>query len=508
MAEGKVYLIGAGPGDPGLITVKGLRYLQQADVILHDYLANPSLLKEARDDCELIFVGKKHDPNQLTQSEINQILIDKGRERKVVARLKGGDPFIFGRGGEEAEALFDAGIAFEVIPGVSAATAVPAYAGIPMTHRGLASDVAFITGHEQADKDRSDLDWDKLARGVGTLVFFMGVKNLSNITANLIKHGRPHDTPAAVIRWGTLAKQKTIVGTLANIAEKIHQANLHPPAITVIGPVVQLREKLTWFEKKPLFGQRIVVTRPRRQGTELISLLQSKGAESIEFPTIQTVPVADYTILDHSIERLESYDWLIFTSANGVKYFMERLKYHGKDSRQLKNVKIAAVGPATARCLKAFNLIVDLIPKNYLAEGLLKELTRLQLSGRRILLPRAKEGRAILPEQLRAMGAEVTIAPAYQTIIADTEAAPLVDKIKNNQIDWITFTSPSTVRNFIALLNQKLRIDQDLKGIKIAAIGPIAAKAASALNIDVDVVAKKSTNAGLVAAIIQAVREP
>lgn len=501
MAEGKVYLIGAGPGDPGLITVKGLKYLRRADVILHDYLANPTLLKEARDGCELIFVGKMHDANQLKQSEITKILIEKAKAGKMVARLKGGDPFIFGRGGEEAEALFNAGIAFEIIPGVSAATAVPAYAGIPMTHRGFASDVAFITGHEQADKLRSDLDWDKLARGVGTLVFFMGVKNLPNITANLIKHGRPRTTPAAVIRRGTLAEQKTIVGTLGDIALKSKQAHIRPPAVTVVGPVVKLREKLAWFEKKALFGQRVVVTRPQRQNAELILLLEELGAEVIEFPTIQTEPVSDYKLLDQSIKELNVFDWLIFTSANGVGYFMERLKYHGQDIRALNNIKIAVVGSATARRLESLNIMVDLIPEKYLAEGLLEKFGKIQLNGLRILLPRAKKGRAVLPEKLRAMGARVTIAPAYRTVTADTDADALIDKLKRKQVDWLTFTSPSTAKNFIVLLGKAINIEQYLQGVKVATIGPIAAKAATALGFNVDVTAKESTNAGLVAAI-------
>jgi len=507
MAKGKVYLIGAGPGDPGLITVKGLKYLRRADVILHDYLANPALLKEARAGCELIFVGKMHDANQLTQDEITQTLIDKAGSGKLVARLKGGDPFIFGRGGEEAEALFDAGIDFEVIPGVSAATAVPAYAGIPMTHRGFASDVAFITGHERADKNRTALDWEKLARGDGTLVFFMGVKNITNITANLIKHGRARSTPAAVIRWGTMAKQETIVSTLEKIALKIKQAHLRPPAITVIGPVVSLRRKLAWFERRPLFGQSIVVTRPQRQNAGLLALLDEAGAKIIEFPTIKTVPFSDYEILDKSIENLEAFDWAIFTSANGVKYFMERLKHYGRDRRRLNNIKIAAVGSATAGCLASFNIVADLVPEKYLAEGLMEELGKVQLKGRRILLPRAKKGRAILPEQLRKLGAEVVIAPVYETVAAETDTRELVAALKANQVDWVTFTSPSTAKNFVALLDDQLDIGQYMKNVKVAAIGPIAAKATADLGIKVDVVADESTNAGLVAAIINAVRK-
>lgn len=499
--RGKVYLVGAGPGDPGLITVKGLDMLRRADVVVHDYLANPRLLAETKKNCELIFVGKRHDIHLLEQDKINQILVEKALAGKTVVRLKGGDPFIFGRGGEEAEALAGAGVPFEVVPGVTSAIAVPAYAGIPLTHRDFSSDVAFITGHETEAKTVSGLDWDKLARGIGTLVFLMGVKNLSNITASLIGHGRRAQTPVAVIRWGTLAEQRVVLGTLADIAVKVKEAGLRPPAVTVVGEVVRLREKLAWFEDKPLFGRRILITRPREQSRELIRALEDAGAETVEFPTIQTVPVNDYSLLDQAVKELSSYDWIIFTSANGVSYFMDRLKLAGKDVRELKDVKIAAVGPATARRVETLNIAVDLIPINYIAEGLLEEFRRICIAGNRLLLPRAKSAREVLPQQLREMGAEVTVAPAYETVTATTNAAPVRRQIEDGKIDWITFTSASTVENFAKLINGDL--EKLLEKVKVAAIGPVTAGAAVKRGIKVDSTAAISTNEGLVEAIIK-----
>lgn len=499
--KGKVYLIGAGPGDPGLITVKGLNILRRADVIIHDYLANPRLLAEAKKDCELIFVGKRHDLHVLKQAEINQLLIEKAASGKVVVRLKGGDPFIFGRGGEEAEALAEAGVPFEIVPGITSATAVPAYAGIPLTHRHFSSDVAFITGHESAEKESSGIDWEKLARGVGTLVFLMGVKNLPNITANLVKHGRSADTPVAVIRWGTLAEQETIVGTLADIANKVKEAVLRPPAVVVVGKVVRMRKKIAWFENRPLAGERVLITRPREQSHKLVNILEDLGAETVVFPTIDTKPVDDYTILDRAIQELDSYDWAIFTSANGIRYFLDRLKTAGKDVRELKGIKIAAVGPATARQLEALNISVDLIPRDYIAEGLLEEFGKRGVAGQKLLLPRAKKAREVLPEQLQTLGAEVVVAPAYETVATATAATPIRRQLEEGRINWITFTSASTVKNFAKILGNDLGKLPDK--VKTAVIGPVTAKAAIKLGIKVDVVAEKSTNEGLAEAIVK-----
>ncbi len=504
-SEGKVYLVGAGPGDPGLVTVKGLDIIKRADVIVHDYLANPRLLHEVRDDCEIIFVGKKHDKHHMEQSEINKILVQLAREREIVVRLKGGDPFVFGRGGEEADALVDAGISYEVIPGVTSAVAVPTYAGIPLTHRDFASDVTFVTGHERSDGAKAPIDWRGLARGNGTLVFLMGIKNIEKISTNLIENGRNSCTPAAVIRWGTMAEQKVISGTLASIATKVREAELKPPAIIVVGEVVRLRDTLSWFDKKPLFGQKILITRPKDQSTELISLLENQGAEALEFPTIQTIPASDYSGLDIAIDEIDGYDWLIFTSANGVSYFIERLLAKDKDIRTLKNIKIATVGPATAKRLRDLKIKVDLVPDDFLAEGLIKSFSDMGVDGIKMLLPRALKARELLPDELKKLGADLEVATAYETITAKTISAPVKKQLTEGRIDWITFTSASTVKNFIKIMDD-VDIAELSKKVKVAAIGPVTEKTAKKYGFAVEVTASRSTNSGLAAAIADAVK--
>src|SRR5512140_1184060 len=330
---GKVYLIGAGPGDPGLITVKGLECVKKADVIIYDYLANERLLDHRRPEAELVYVGKQGGKHTLPQDDINVLIVERAKGGKIVARLKGGDPFIFGRGGEEAEELADDGIPFEVVPGVTAATSVPTYAGIPLTHREHTASVAFVTGHEDPTKEESKVHWDKLATGVGTLVFFMGMKNLQNIVDNLVTHGRSAETPIALIQWGTRTDQRVVTGMLKDIVAKVKEAKLGPPAIIVVGEVVKLRQKLNWYESKPLFGKRVLVTRSRDQASVFAEMLIDRGATTIEFPTIDVVPPASWEELDQAIGEIESFNWLILTSANAVRFFMERLRSLGRDIR-------------------------------------------------------------------------------------------------------------------------------------------------------------------------------
>ncbi len=500
MARGKVYLVGAGPGDPGLLTIKGRDLLERAEVVIYDYLANEEFLKYAPAEAEIIYVGKKGGDHTLSQQGINDLLIEKGREH-IVVRLKGGDPFVFGRGGEEAQMLVAAGIPFEVVPGVTAAVAVPAYAGIPLSHRDFTANMAFVTGHEREDQPgETKIAWDKLATGIGTLVFFMGVKNLPEICKSLMKHGRPASTPVAVIRWGTTSKQKTVVGTLENIAEKVREANLKPPALTVVGEVVQLRDELNWFESRPLFGRRIVVTRAREQASDFKSALSELGADCIEFPTIEIEPPPSWQPLDDAISRLSTYDWAIFTSVNGVRLFMQRLWAADLDVRELKGVLLGAIGPRTADELRKFGLRPDLIPKEYRAESVLESLAGENLEGKRVLMPRAMIARDILPETLRKRGATVDVAPAYQTVLPDSRSAEILDLLKNGEIDCLTFTSSSTVSNFFSLF-AKDQILSFMSKAAIACIGPITAQTAEEYGLKTEIMPSEYTIPGLVEAI-------
>ncbi|MDY0042361.1 MAG: uroporphyrinogen-III C-methyltransferase, partial [Desulforhabdus sp.] len=410
MSLGKVYLVGAGPGDPGLLTLRGQEVLQQAEVVIYDYLANEEFLQYAPAEAEKIYVGKKGGDHTLGQDEINQLLLEKGRD-KVVVRLKGGDPFVFGRGGEEAEELVAEGIPFEVVPGVTAAVAVPAYAGIALSHRDYTASMAFITGHERDDKDESKINWEKLSTAVGTLVFFMGVKNLAEICRQLVTHGRSERTPVAVIRWGTTPQQKTVVGTLRDIVERVSQEGIKPPAIIVVGEVVELREKLNWYESRPLFGRRVVITRAREQASDFKSQLKALGAQCIEFPTIEIQPPPSWEPLDKAVRNLSDYHWIIFTSVNGVRFFMGRLNSAGFDVRELKGISLAAIGPKTAEALGDFGLRADLVPPEYRAEAILEGLKKENPGSLRFLLPRAMASRDVLPDTLREWGAQVDVVP-------------------------------------------------------------------------------------------------
>ncbi|MBI2868658.1 MAG: uroporphyrinogen-III C-methyltransferase [Chloroflexi bacterium] len=495
MKKGIVYLVGAGPGDPGLLTLKGRECLARADVIIYDHLLEEVLLDAAPPEAERIYVGKSAAAHTLEQPEINELLAARAGEGKTVVRLKGGDPFVFGRGGEEAEVLARRGIPFEVVPGVTSAVAVPAYAGIPVTQRGLASSFAVITGHEDPAKSGSSINWSKLATGVDTLVFLMGVQNLPDIAARLREHGRPPDTPVAVIKSGTRPVQQTVTGTLQDIAGKVREARLSPPAITVVGEVVRLREALRWFDSRPLFGRRVLVTRARHQASSLSTLLAERGARPVELPAIEILP-SDTAALDEAIMNLSRYDWLVLTSTNGVAAFFRRLRGLKRDSRALGGIKLAVIGPATAAALAEHGLIADYCPDTYTGEGLLAGFNKLDLAGRRFLLPRADIADKELTEGLAGLGGEVHDIAVYRTVPAQGAVARVRELLRSGAIDVITFTSSSTVTNLEAALGAGAAA-----GVTVACIGPKTAATAAQAGLKVDIVARESTIPGLVAAL-------
>lgn len=508
--KGKVYLVGAGPGDIGLLTVKGLRCLQKAEVVIYDFHLNVQVLNYINHDAEFIYAGKRGGRHTMTQEEINSILVQKAKEGKIICRLKGGDPFIFGRGGEEAEALSREGIEFEVVPGVSSSAAAPAYAGIPLTHRLYSSSFAVIPGYEDATKKESVIDWSKLATGVGTLVFLMAVKNIDMITQKLIENGRSPDTPVAVIRWGTRPEQRTIVGTLKEIGGIIKEKEIKPPATMVVGDVVKLRESLKWYEKKPMFGHRILATREHLEGFEP---LEELGAEIIEFPTIEIVPPESYDELDKSIEQLETYDWLIFTSRNGVKFFFKRFFEKDRDIRDLKGIKICSIGTKTAKEIKKYGLKTDLVPDEFRAEGLIEAFIPLNppiakggiegegLKGIRFLLPRAEKAREIFPEKVRELGGEIDVPVAYRTIKPESRGKRLRRFLKEGRISIATFTSAATFDNFREIMGTDA--DELLKGVTIAVIGPVTAKAVEKAGLRVDIMPKEATIEAMVEELIK-----
>jgi len=502
MRNGTVYLVGAGPGDPGLLTLKGLEAIKAADCIIYDFLANSRLLEHARPDAETVYVGKKGSSKTITQDEITKLIIKKAKSGKTVVRLKGGDPFIFGRGAEEAEGLVKEKIPFEIVPGVSSAIAAPAYAGIPLTHRDLSSTVTFVTGQENPLKPGSKIDWKGLAPGKGTLVFLMGWKNLSQITKKLLANGWSPSTPAALIRWGTLTKQKSLVGRLDDIAALGEKASIKPPVITVVGDVVKLKKRLDWFETKPLFGKRVLVTRALEQAGEFAKVLESHGAEPISFPTIKTRPMPGWWGLDRAIKRLSEYDWAIFTSVNGVKYFFERIKSLGLDLRELKGVKICAVGSMTARAVESYGLRVDLTPKEFRAEGLVSALGKKGIKGKRFILPRALKAREVIPTEIERLGGKIDVVPTYKTVKPAKEAGSLRDLLLGGEVDCITFTSASTVNNFVSVF-KRTELVELLKSSRIACIGPITAEAAKGYGINVDIMPKVYTIAALTEAMAE-----
>ncbi len=491
---GKVFLVGAGPGDPGLITVKGRECISSADVVIYDFLANPVFLSYAREGAERIYVGKKGGQHTVPQEGINALIVERAKMGRNVVRLKGGDPFIFGRGGEEAEELVQAGVDFEVVPGVTSAIAVPAYAGIPLTHRDYTATVAFITGHEDPEKKESNIAWDKLATGAGTLVFLMGVGNLSAIAERLMEYGRNPATPVAVIRRGTGPDQETLVGTLEDIAKLAEKSGMRPPAIIVVGEVVRLREKLAWFEKRPLFGRRIVVTRAREQASGFMERLSQLGAECIQFPTIEVRPPESFEPMDSAIEQLSQYDWLLFTSVNGVKYFLQRLHALGGDVRDLKGVKIGAIGPGTAGAWMEMGIRPDLVPEEYRAEAIVEGLGGIGIKGKKILIPRAVKAREILPLELRKMGAEVEVVPAYQTVRPDDDVEFVKGMLDRKEVHMVTFTSSSTVTNFVEMFGSwKETLREKMASVASACIGPITAKTAEGYGFSVDLMPSEYT---------------
>ena len=507
--SGIVFLVGAGPGDIGLLTVKGLHCLQKAEVVIYDFHLNAQILNYISRKAELIYAGKRGGHHTLTQDEINRAIVEKAKEGKIVCRLKGGDPFVFGRGGEEAQELAKEGIPFEVVPGVSSSVAAPAYAGIPLTHRLYSSSFAVIPGYEDTTKAESAINWAKLATGVGTLVFLMAVKNIDEMTKKLIEHGRSPDTPVAVIRWGTRADQKTIVSTLRDIAALVKEKDIKPPAVTVIGDVVKLRSELNWYEKKPMFGQRILVTREHSGGFES---LEELGAEVLQFSTIEIVPPETWDDLDKAIEHIHQYDWLIFTSANGVKYFFARLFEKRIDVRELKGLRICAIGTKTEAAVNRFGIRVDLVPDEFRAEGLIDAFIRQQGTGRikqgggtsvghipsatplqgiTFLLPRAEIAREVFPEKVRELGGIIDLPIAYRAIKPDYHGKRLKRFLKEGRITIATFTSAATFSNFREIMGEYA--DELLQNVAIAVIGPVTAKAIEKAGLRVHIMPKEAT---------------
>ncbi|MBP3730806.1 MAG: uroporphyrinogen-III C-methyltransferase [Mailhella sp.] len=497
-----VYLIGAGPGDPGLLTCKGRDILGKADVIVYDYLAADDLLVHARPDAERIYVGKIAGNHAMTQGDINRLLVRKAQEGKVVARLKGGDPYIFGRGGEEAMELYESGIPFEVVPGVTSAIAAPAYAGIPLTHRACSSSLTIITGHEDPSKADSAHDWNALARSGSTLVILMGMKNLPEITSRLLAAGMPKGTPAALVNWGTTLRQRSLTTTLEDLPSAAAREGYANPSIIVVGEVASMRDKLGWFEKKPLFGRTIVVTRAREQASSSAALFAERGAKVIQFPVIRIQPANEFSELDHAIAGLSEYQWIIFTSANGVRFFHERMEKLGLDARCLAGVQIAAIGPATAQAVRLMGILPDFVPESYVAESIAEGLCTLGMEGKRVLLPRASQARDVLPETLRKAGASVDIIAVYDTIPSAEGKEMILEELEHGGIDCVTFGSSSTVRNFFGAIGSEIM--RKHPEVKLAAIGPVTAQTLRSMGFDPDILPEEFTIPALADAVCTA----
>ena len=494
---GKVYLVGAGPGDPGLITVKGQGLVETSDVIVHDRLVHPRILRSVRPDAEIIDVGKTPGSERNRQQDVNALLVRKAAEGKSVVRLKGGDPFVFGRGGEEALELAAAGIPYEVVPGVSSAVAAPAYAGIPVTHRGMASMVTVVTGSEDPDKPESAVDWRSLASHAGTLVVMMGWRTLPRIVETLLSHGRSPQTPAALVQWGATPLQKSVSADLGSIVERGRSAGVGSPVVAVIGDVASLSDQLGWFDSRPLFGKRILVTRTRPQAGRLSAILAERGALPVEVPAIRIEPLEDYSVLDSHLRRLGEYDWTILSSENNVQIVFGRLREMGLDARAFHGTRVVALGPATARALSARGIDADLVPKRYVSEGVIEAMSKIGVSGASVFLPRSSAGREALVDGLAALGADVTQVPAYRPVPA-VESRELVREALEEGVDAVTFTSSSTVRSLIDLLDGDIGL---LSGVKVACIGSITAGTAEEHGLAVDVVAAVSTVASLADAL-------
>ncbi|HME88434.1 MAG TPA: uroporphyrinogen-III C-methyltransferase [Chthoniobacterales bacterium] len=494
--RGKVYLVGAGPGDLGLVTLRAKECIERADVIVYDHLANPEMLGWAREDAEIIYGGKRAGEHAFSQEQINKLLIEKARAEKEVVRLKGGDPFVFGRGAEEAKAIVDAGIAFEVVPGITSAIAGPAYAGIPLTHRVENSHVTFFTGHEEPTKSASAIDYAALSKFGGTQVMLMGVERIDSITREMMANGVRPDLPVALVRWATTGRQKTLTGTLTDIARKVVDLGFQAPAVAVFGEVVALRKDLNWYEERPLSGKRIVVTRTRKQAGALSNQLRALGADVFELPTIRIEPPTNLREFAELVQDAHLYDWIVFTSPNGVGAFFEMFYKLYDDSREIGGAKIAAIGPATAQRVRDFHLHVDLHPEEFVAEAVVREFQKQgAVENLRILLARAEKARDVLPKELSKLGAIVDEAFAYRTVPDTRDVTGARRRFLEEGADLITFTSSSTVENFLALGLPWP------KGMQLASIGPITSKTVTDHGLKVDIEARRHDIDGLVEAI-------
>jgi len=496
---GKVYLVGAGPGDPGLMTIKGRECIENADVLVYDYLSNALFLSWTKPGAELIYAGKKSKHHTLSQKSINELLVDFAKEGKIVCRLKGGDPMIFGRGGEEGAELEKAGVPFEIVPGISSAIGGPAYAGIPVTHREHCSQLTIFTGHEDPTKGETSIDYDQLAKAPGTKVMLMGVERLGVVTGELKSHGMEADTPVALVRWATTGQQETLVGTLDTIAAKAEEVNFKAPAVAVFGGVVGLRDQLNWFEKRPLFGKRVVVTRTRKQAGVLSAQLRELGADVYELPTIRIDPPEDMVAFGELVQDSHSYDWIIFTSPNGVEAFFDLFFKLYSDAREIGNVRIAAIGPGTKAKVEEYHLSVDLVPETSVAESLVEELQEKigSVDNLRMLWVRAESARDVISKTLNGAGAILDEAIAYRTVAEDQDPMGAIERFKSEGADVITFTSSSTVEHFLDL---QLPLPKDLK---IASIGPITSQTLTKNGLYVDIEAEKHDIPGLVNAILE-----
>ncbi|HUS83178.1 MAG TPA: uroporphyrinogen-III C-methyltransferase [Dehalococcoidia bacterium] len=500
---GRVWLVGAGPGDPRLITIAGIDVLSRAEVVVYDRLVSPLLVDLAPTNAERIFVGKhptEKDASGFSQQQINDLLVAKAREGKRVVRLKGGDPFVFGRGGEEAEALAAAGIPFEIVPGVSSAIAAPAYAGIPLTHRRMSSSFTVVTGHEDPDKAESAIDWERVAKGADTLVILMGGANLGEIMKRLAECGRAPDEPVAVVRWGTTPDQRVVAGSIADVAVRVAEAGLTPPLVTVVGPVVRLRDTLRWFDNRPPFGKRVLVTRAAEQAGVLSHALAETGAEPIELPAIEIVPRIDRKALRQAFDRLDAaeYDWLVFSSVNGVDIFFDELHRQEKDARALGRARVCAIGPATAIQLVRHGVHADLLPVRYLAEGVVEALSAQDMTGKRVLWPRARGARRALVVGLERLGATVDELPLYSAAVPKEVDAEAMSRLRAGEVDVVTFASSSAVRNLLKMLGgDRTLLEKPL----MACIGPITAATARRAGLRVDVEAPEHTVEGLLSAL-------
>ncbi|WP_166238880.1 uroporphyrinogen-III C-methyltransferase [Paenibacillus turpanensis] len=502
---GKVFLIGAGPGDPKLITVKGLEALKRADVVVYDRLASPRLLQYARPEAEKIFVGKLPDKHMMKQEDINRLLVDLGLQGKLVARLKGGDPSVFGRVGEEAELLAECGVPFEIVPGITSSIAVPAYAGIPVTHRDFTSSFSIVTGHEYPNKTYNKINWPNLAQASGTLIFLMGVANLENICHELITGGKSPQTPVALIRWGTWMEQETLTGTLETIVEQVKKAEFRSPAVIIVGEVVRLREKIAWFEKRPMFGRRVLVTRSRSQSSDLTDAIERLGGEAVELPVIRIQPTSEpaaSAAFNEALDRLPEYDWIVFTSANGVEHMLQRMRERKLDIRRMARAKIAAVGPKTEDTLAKYGLITEVLPSQgeFRAEQLPEALADFVKPGETVFLPRGNLADTELPKRLREMGLKTVEAVAYENVPETCGGEEGLEMLLEGGVDTVTFTSSSTVVNLIELLKRQ-GIEEPavlLNRLNIACIGPVTAKAAEDAGLRITAVSERATISSLV----------